>query len=69
MLCMLSGTLVLMAVWLAVRMAGADVSPGVAVSSMVVACVVFLNLAFVPVAGAVIVIRRRHVRSIQEGTP
>jgi hypothetical protein len=67
-LCLLLGTLMLMATSLAAEMIEADFSAGSAMPNLVFATVLLLNLAFVPIAGVVIVIRRRNVRSIQENT-
>ena len=57
-LALLIGALALMAAWVAVQGAG-DSEPGAML--VVVAVVLAVNLVMVPVAGAVIILRRRHV--------
>lgn len=65
-LCLLLGMLVLMAAWSGTDLMKANSSFGDGVTSLVCLAAALLNLAFVPVAGFVIVIRRRNVQSIQE---
>jgi hypothetical protein len=65
-LCLLLGALMLLGASLAAEMIEADFFCGSPTPNLVFAAVLLLNVAFVPIAGVVIVIRRRNVRSIQE---
>lgn len=57
---LLAAALVLMAVWLASHMIGSTPAVTAAPAGPVIASVLFLNLAFVPAAAVLIVIRRRY---------
>ncbi len=57
----LVGMLILMAAWLVSQVDWTGMRLSMTMPCLVVACAVFLNLLFIPIASIIIVIRRRYV--------